>query len=109
MPIQKMEVPNLHWLKRIIHKGSEGADVKQLQERLDILNIFYRFHPGQILENTGSFGRKTHSFVTRFQIWADLCTDGWVDKATADTIHDFFQAVAQQAATPAKRNPLDIF
>lgn len=111
MPVQKMEVPNLHWLNRIIYKGCEGKDVKQLQERLEILNIYYKFHPGQTLENTGSFGRKTRSFVIRFQIWADLCTDGWVDKATADAIHDFFQAVAQQTYYPAAKssNPLDRF
>jgi peptidoglycan hydrolase-like protein with peptidoglycan-binding domain len=101
MPVQKMEVPNLFWLKRIVRKGSEGKDVKTLQQRLDTLNAFYNYYPGQTLEATGSFGRKTHNFVTYFQIWADLCTDGWVDKATADTIEDFFQSIAQTYAIPA--------
>ena len=111
MPIQKMEVPNLYYLKRIVRKGSEGKDVKMLQGRLDFLNTYYRFYPGHELEDTGTFGRKTHSFVIRFQIWADLCTDGWVDKATADSIEDFFQTAAQNIIVPAsnKRNPLDIF
>jgi murein L,D-transpeptidase YcbB/YkuD len=98
--VQKMEVPNLPYLKRIVRKGSEGKDVKMLQQRLDTLNSFYNYYPGNTLEDNGSFGRKTHSFVVRFQIWAELCTDGWVDKATADSIEDFFQAVAQTYAIP---------
>lgn len=101
MPVvQKMEVPNLTYLKRIIHQGAVGNDVKALQQRLDTLNSFYNFYPGQTLEDTGNFGRKTHHFVTRFQIWADLCTDGWVDRATANAIEDFFQAIAQTYAIP---------
>lgn len=100
MPVQKMEVPNLTYLKRIVRKGSEGKDVKMLQQRLETLNAYYNYYPGQTLEDNGKFGRKTHHFVTYFQIWADLCTDGWVDKATADSIEDFFQAVAQTYAIP---------
>jgi murein L,D-transpeptidase YcbB/YkuD len=100
MPVQKMEVPNLQWLKRIVRKGSEGKDVKMLQQRLDSLNAIYSYYPTSELEDTGSFGRKTHSFVVRFQLWADLCADGWVDKATADAIEDFFQAVGQTYNLP---------
>lgn len=98
--IQKMEVPNLTWLKRIVRKGSQGQDVKMLQQKLEILNIYYKYHPTSELENTGTFGRKTHNFVVYFQIFADLCTDGWVDRITANAIEDFFQAVAQTYVVP---------
>lgn len=103
--VQKMEVPNLSYLKRIVYKGKQGKDVKTLQQRLDTINTIYRFHPTSSLEDTGTFGRKTHSFVVRFQLWADLCADGWVDKKTADAIEDFFQAIAQTYTAPALRNP----
>jgi hypothetical protein len=85
--VQKTEVPNLTYLKRIVRKGSEGKDV--IATEAWYFTYFYNFHPGESLDDTGSFGRKTHSFVVRFQIRSDLCTDGWVDKATADSIEDF--------------------
>ncbi|MBX7172310.1 MAG: hypothetical protein K1X72_15190 [Pyrinomonadaceae bacterium] len=92
-----METPNLSYLKRIIRQGMTGNDIKKVQERLDTLNSFYRFCPISTLDCTGNFGKTTHKFVTFFQIWAsdaDLVADGYVDKATADCIEDYFQAVA---------------
>lgn len=98
--VQPMLVPNLSYLKRILHKGMSGKDVKLIQQRLDTLNAVYKFCPISNLDDNGIFGPTTHKFVTFFQIFADICTDGWVDKTTADAIEDFFQAVAQTYTRP---------
>lgn len=92
-----MEIPNLPYLKRIVRQGMAGDDIKKVQERLDTLNSFYRFCPISELNNTGTFGKTTHRFVTFFQIWAseaDLVADGYVDRATANCIEDYYTAVA---------------
>ena len=106
--VQKMETPNLPKVKRILHKGMSGNDVKFIQERLDTLNQVYKFCPISNLESSGTFGRTTHTFVTFFQIFSDICTDGWVDKVTANSIEDFFQSVAQTYAIPVSdmRHPV---
>lgn len=98
MARQLMEVPNLPYVNRILHQGMTGKDVKAVQERLDTLNTFYKFCPVPELDCTGTFGKTTQKFVTFFQIFADLCTDGWVDKATADSLEDYFQAVGRYYA-----------
>ena len=106
--VQPMLVPNLSYLKRILHRGMSGVDVKKVQQRLDTLNTVHKFCPVPTLKDSGAFDQTTHKFVTFFQIYADICADGWVDKVTADAIEDFFQAIAQTYAIPITdiRNPI---
>ena len=98
--VQKMEKPNLSYIKRIVHRGMSGKDIKAIQERLESLNQVYKFCPLPNLDDTGAFGKTTERFVICFQIWVDICTDGWVDKVTADSIEDFFQTLAQSYTVP---------
>ena len=99
--VQKMEKPNLSYIKRIVHRGMSGKDIKAIQERLESLNQVYKFCPiPWINDKEGIFGKDTHSYVTFFQIWMDICTDGWVDKVTADTIEASYQSIVQAYAVP---------
>jgi peptidoglycan hydrolase-like protein with peptidoglycan-binding domain len=62
-----------------LERGSEGPDVKDLQEALIELD----FKPG---EPDGKFGVYTESAVRSFQTWAQVLADGIVGPATREKL-----------------------
>lgn len=64
-----------------LKRGSEGQDVKDLQEAL----IGLDFKPGAV---DGVFGVYTESAVKAFQKWAQLTWDGIVGPATQTALDD---------------------
>jgi peptidoglycan hydrolase-like protein with peptidoglycan-binding domain len=64
-----------------LRRGSEGPDVKDLQEALIELD----FKPGAV---DGTFGVFTESAVKAFQKWTQLEADGIVGPATWGTLDD---------------------
>ena len=64
-----------------LEQGSEGPDVKGLQEALVELD----FKPGEV---DGVFGVFTSSAVKSFQRWATLTADGVVGPATWERLDD---------------------
>ena len=64
-----------------LERGSEGPDVKDLQEAL----IELGFKPG---EPDGKFGVFTDTAVRAFQAWADLTQDGVVGERTWEKLDD---------------------
>jgi peptidoglycan hydrolase-like protein with peptidoglycan-binding domain len=64
-----------------LKRGSEGQDVKDLQEALIELD----FKPGEV---DGAFGVFTESAVKAFQKWAQLEADGIVGPATWEALDD---------------------
>jgi peptidoglycan hydrolase-like protein with peptidoglycan-binding domain len=64
-----------------LKRGSEGQDVKDLQEALIELD----FKPGEV---DGVFGVFTESAVKSFQNWAQTVTDGIVGPATWARLDD---------------------
>ncbi len=64
-----------------LQRGSEGQDVKDLQEALIELD----FKPGEV---DGVFGVFTLSAVKSFQTWAQLMADGIVGPETWEKLDD---------------------
>jgi peptidoglycan hydrolase-like protein with peptidoglycan-binding domain len=64
-----------------LEQGSEGPDVKGLQEALVELD----FKPGEV---DGVFGVFTSSAVKSFQRWATLTADGVIGPATWERLDD---------------------
>lgn len=64
-----------------LQRGSEGQDVKDLQEALIELD----FKPGEV---DGVFGVFTQSAVKAFQNWAGVVVDGVVGAATWERLDD---------------------
>jgi peptidoglycan hydrolase-like protein with peptidoglycan-binding domain len=64
-----------------LERGSEGEDVKDLQEAL----IELAFKPG---EADGIFGVYTESAVKAFQVWAKVASDGIVGPLTWEKLDD---------------------
>jgi len=62
-------------------RGSEGPEVKQVQETLIALD----FKPGEV---DGVFGVYTHSAVKSFQVWAQITNDGIIGPATWEKLRD---------------------
>ena len=64
-----------------LERGSEGEDVKDLQEALSEL----AFKPGK---PDGIFGVYTESAVKAFQVWAQVASDGVVGPRTWEKLDD---------------------
>ena len=64
-----------------LKRGSEGQEVKDLQEALIALD----FKPGKV---DGVFGVYTESAVKAFQTWANLMYDGIVGPATWEKLDE---------------------
>jgi peptidoglycan hydrolase-like protein with peptidoglycan-binding domain len=64
-----------------LERGSEGLDVKDLQEAL----IALAFKPGEV---DGVFGVLTESAVKSFQSWATVMADGVVGPTTWEKLDD---------------------
>ncbi|MEA2217570.1 MAG: hypothetical protein QOJ35_196 [Solirubrobacteraceae bacterium] len=64
-----------------LERGSEGDDVKDLQEAL----VELAFKPGQA---DGIFGVYTESAVKAFQVWAQVTSDGVVGPLTWEKLDD---------------------
>ena len=64
-----------------LERGSEGDDVKDLQEAL----IELAFKPGEV---DGVFGIYTESAVRSFQAWAKVVADGIVGPLTWEKLDD---------------------
>jgi peptidoglycan hydrolase-like protein with peptidoglycan-binding domain len=80
------------FVKRVLHKGMSGEDVKYVQELMDELNDFYKFCPNRTdLKTSGFYGPETARFVTYFQIWMDLVMDGYFDKNTSEKAEQKWQ------------------
>ncbi len=73
----------------MLKRGSEGPDVKDLQEALIELD----FKPGEV---DGVFGEATREAVRAFQRDNDLPADGIVGPATVEALNE---ALAEQGIT----------
>jgi peptidoglycan hydrolase-like protein with peptidoglycan-binding domain len=65
----------------MLERGSQGQDVKELQEAL----IALEFKPGEV---DGVFGVLTESAVKSFQTWATVTADGVVGPTTWAKLDD---------------------
>jgi hypothetical protein len=81
---------------RILKLGSNGAEVKQLQSRLNAV-----LTPSPRLTENGSFGPETRGAVERFQKTKSLTADGIVGPGTHAALQ---RAVPRAGATPGSGN-----
>lgn len=85
-----MNTPKIH-AKRVIYRGLQGNDVRDIQELLVDLNDFYNFCPGKNLQPSGYFGDETHRLLKFFQYWVDLLPDGFYEKLTDEALEKSYQ------------------
>ena len=69
----------------MLERGSEGPDVKELQEQL----IELRFKPGEV---DGVFGVLTESAVKMFQSSLKLAADGVIGEVTRERLDESLNA-----------------